>query len=53
MQQQAFIERKPIWYSYWAILLCLMVVGLGFLGYRYVLTINSGRAFFGYHGSGT
>ncbi len=36
MQEQAFIERKPIWYSYWAILLALMLVGLGFLGYRYV-----------------
>ncbi len=45
MQEQAIIERKPIWYSYWAIILALMLVGLGFLGYRYaagLLTTNMG-----------
>ncbi len=41
MQQQAFIERKPIWYSYWAILLVLMLVGLSFLGYRYVAGLQT------------
>ncbi len=41
MQQQAFIERKPIWYSYWAVLLVLMVVGLGFLGYRYAVGLQT------------
>jgi molybdopterin-containing oxidoreductase family membrane subunit len=45
MNESAIIERKPIWYSYWAILLSLLVVGLGFLGYRYsagLLTTNMG-----------
>ena len=45
MQQQAIIEQKPIRYSYWIILLCLLPVGLGFLGYRYaagLLTTNMG-----------
>ena len=41
MQQQAFIERKPIWYSYWAILLAVMLVGLGFLGYRYAAGLQT------------
>jgi Ni/Fe-hydrogenase subunit HybB-like protein len=35
MQQQAIIERKPLWYGYWIILSSLMIVGLGVLGYRY------------------
>ena len=35
MQEQAIIERKPIWYSYWIIVLVLVLVGLSFLGYRY------------------
>ncbi len=35
MQEKAIIERKPVWYGYWVILLCLILVGLGFLGYRY------------------
>ena len=45
MLGKAIIERKPIWYSYWIILLCLLPVGLGFLGYRYaagLLTTNMG-----------
>ena len=41
MQQQAFIERKPIWYSYWTIIVGLMLVGLGFLGYRYATGLHS------------
>lgn len=41
MQQQAMIERKPFWYGYWAILLALMVVGLGFLGYRYTAGLGT------------
>ena len=41
MQQQAFIERKPIWYSYWVILLAVMLVGLGFLGYRYTVGLQA------------
>lgn len=35
MEQRAIIERKPLWYGYWAILVLVAVVGLGFLGYRY------------------
>ena len=45
MQEKAIIERKPIHYSYWIVLLCLLPVGLGFLGYRYaagLLTTNMG-----------
>jgi molybdopterin-containing oxidoreductase family membrane subunit len=36
MEEQAIIERKPLWYSYWIILLPLTLIGLGFLGYRYI-----------------
>lgn len=45
MLERAIIERKPIQYGYWIVLLCLLVVGLGFLGYRYaagLLTTNMG-----------
>lgn len=41
MQQQAIIERKPIWYSYWAILSIMTAVGLGFLIYRYVMGLQT------------
>ena len=41
MQQQAIIERKPFYYSYWIILLVLLVVGLSFLGYRYVVGLQA------------
>ncbi len=46
MLERAIIERKPIHYSYWILLLCLLPVGLGFLGYRYaegLLTTNMGN----------
>ena len=46
MLGRAIIERKPIHYSYWIVLLCLLPVGLGFLGYRYaegLLTTNMGN----------
>ncbi len=46
MQKQAIIERKPVRYSYWTILLVLMVAGLSFLGYRYtagLVTTNMGN----------
>lgn len=45
MEQKAIIERKPIGYSYWVILTALVLVGLGFLGYRFasgLLTTNMG-----------
>ncbi len=41
MEQQPMIERKPIWQSYWVILLSLMAVGLSFLGYRYVAGLGT------------
>ncbi len=46
MLEKAIIERKPIHYSYWIVLLSLLPVGLGFLGYRYaagLLTTNMGN----------
>ena len=45
MQEQAIMERKPLWYSYWIVILGLVIVGLSFLGYRYaagLLTTNMG-----------
>ena len=45
MQEQAIIDRKPVRYTYWIILVSMLLVGLGFLGYRYsagLLTTNMG-----------
>ena len=41
MQQQAIIERKPLWYSYWVILSIMTTVGLSFLIYRYVVGMQT------------
>ncbi len=41
MKEKAIIERKPVFYTYWIILLSLLVVGLGFLIYRYTTGLIS------------
>jgi Ni/Fe-hydrogenase subunit HybB-like protein len=41
MKEQAFIQRKPILYSYWIILTVLIIIGLGFLGYRYAVGLRT------------
>lgn len=41
MQQQAIIERKPIYYSYWIVLSIVALVGLSFLGYRFAVGLQT------------
>ncbi len=41
MEEQAIMEKKPILYSYWIILTALIIVGLGFLGYRYAVGLRT------------
>lgn len=41
MKEQAIIERKPILYSYWIILVALIIVGLSFLGYRFAVGLGT------------